>query len=75
MPWPDVLSQGGYGARPKTTGSARQTESVWEEAEPTKLQPGSGVPSRDSSAAKVGYGQPAHLGQLRQPSGAKFILH
>ena len=66
---PDVLSHGGYGARPKTTGLARQTESVWAEAGPTKLQPGSGVPSRDSSAAEVGYRQPAHLGQPSQTSG------
>jgi len=26
---PDVVSNGGYGARPKTTGLARQTESAW----------------------------------------------
>jgi len=51
------------------TGLAKQTESVWVEAGPTKLPPSYGVPSRDSSAAEVGYGQPAHLGQPSQPSG------
>ena len=55
--------------RPKTTGSAKQTESAWAEAGPTELQPGSGVHRKNPSAAEVVYGQPAHLGQPRQPSG------
>jgi len=59
----DVVSYGGYGARPKTTGSARQMEPAWTEAGPTVLPPGSGIPSQNSSTAEGGQAQPVNLGQ------------
>jgi len=61
---PDVVSHGGYGARPKTTGSARQMESAWTETRPTVLPPGSGIPSGNSSTVEAGHVQPVNL---RQP--------
>jgi len=59
--WPDVVSHGGYGARPKTTGSARQMES------------GSGIPSRNSSTTEGGPVQPVNLGQPSLPSGVHVL--
>jgi len=68
---PDVVCHGGYGARPKTTGLARQMESAWTETGPTGLPPGSVIPSqnRNSSTAEGGPLQPVNLGQPRLPSG------
>ena len=66
----DPVSHGGYGTRPKTTGSAKQTKSAWAGVGPAELRPGSAVPSQDSSAAEAGYGQPAYLGQPHQSGGA-----
>jgi len=70
VPHHDLVSHGGYGARPKMAGSARQKESVWAGAGPMELQPSSGIPLPDSSATETGYGQPAYLGQPRQSSQA-----
>jgi len=52
------------------TGSAMQTQSAWVGAGLTELQPGSGVPSQDSSATEAGYGQPAYLWQPHQSGQA-----
>ena len=62
VPRQDPVSCSDYGARLKTTGLARQTESAWAGAGPTELQPSSGVPLSDSTAAETGYGLPAYLG-------------
>jgi len=69
VPWSNVLSQGWYGTRPKTTALARQMDSAGVEAGPARLPPGHGVPSRDPSAVEVGYGLPSDLGHPGQPSG------
>jgi len=66
---PDVVSQRGYGARPKTTGSARQMESARIETGLTGLPPGSGTPSRNSSTVEGGQVEPVNLRQPSLPSG------
>jgi len=66
---PDVVSHGGYGARPKTTGSASQMESAWTETGPMVLPPpSSGVPSQNSSTAETGQVPPINPGQPGLPS-------
>jgi len=58
---PDVVSHGGYGARPKTTGSARQMESAWTETGPRGCHLGLGylcgipVPQREGQYNCCGY--------------------
>ena len=66
VPRQEPVPQGGYGARPKTAGSAGQTESAWADARPLESYPGPGMPSQDSRAAEVGYGQPIYPGRPRQ---------
>jgi len=65
---PDVVFNGGYGSRPKTTGAARQMESAWTGAGPMMLPSGSGMPLQNSSTAEGGQVQPANLGQLSPPN-------
>jgi len=63
----DVLSQGGYGARLKTTAEAKQMDSARAEAGLVGLPPGPGVPARGPSAIEVGYGLSSDLGQPVNP--------
>ena len=71
--WPDVVSNGGYGARPKTTGSARQTESAWMEAGLMMLPSAAGIAftkfqcrrGRASAAREANLGQPSPPNAVR----------
>jgi len=51
---PEVVSNGGYGAKPKRADSARQMDAAWAEARPMVLSSGPGTSSWSSSTTEVG---------------------
>ena len=55
---------GGYGARPKMAGTARQTASAWVGAGLAKLYYSAGIPPHDSIIAVVGMGNLPPLGNF-----------
>jgi len=74
VPLQDAVSQGSYGARPKTTGLARQTESAWVDAGPTELQPGAGYPPRIPVLLRLGMGILPTSSNPIGPVESTFIL-
>jgi len=67
---PEVISNVGYGARPKTTDSARQMDAAWTEVRPMALSSGLGTSVRSSNTAEAGQVLP---GTLRQPGPPRTV--